>query len=200
MTTPDPNNPPPTPTVEELQAQLTALREFRAGVAKGFGLDPNASEDAAILSRITDTTAEVSALKSAAEASAVDSALREAFAKSGATGGHFEDFKNLAAQYFHVDPKSGKVCTKPDAPTPNVDPDTWCVVELRQRRPAWWPLSQGANARGAGYNASRGPDDSCFNPAHPGYSWTKMLEAEARYGADFADRARAKYRGNGGAR
>ncbi|MCC7389395.1 MAG: hypothetical protein IT431_11565 [Phycisphaerales bacterium] len=196
MTTPDPNNPPPTPpTVEELQAQLTALREFRAGVAKGFGLDPAASEDSAILSRITDTTAEVSALKSAAEASKVDAALREAFTKSGASG-HYEDFHNLAAALFHVDPKTGKVVTKPDATTPNVDPDTWCVVELRQRRPGWWPVSQGANARGAGYNPSRGADDSCFRPG-PGFNFTQQLAFEHRYGAAAADAARRKY---GGAR
>jgi hypothetical protein len=198
MTTPDPNNPLPTPTVEELQAQLTTLREFRAGVAKGFGLDPAASDDAAILSRITGTTAEVSALKSAAEASKVDGALRDAFAKSGATAGHYEDFHNLAAAYFHTDPKSGKVVSKPDAPSPGVDPAAWCILELRQRRAAWWPVSAGGASRGAGSTAHRNADDSCFNPAHPGYSWTKMLEAEAKFGSDFADKARAKYRGRGG--
>lgn len=197
MTTPDPNTPTP-PTVEELTAQVAVLSEFRANVAKGFGLDPAASEDAAILSRITDTTKEVSALKSAAEASAVDSALREAFAKSGATGGHYEDFRNLAAEHFHLDPKSGKVVSKPDAPTPNVDPDTWCVVELRQRRPGWWGLSVGAGARGAGFAPGR-VDDSMFDPRSPNYNFTAQLAAEAKYGADFADKARARYRGRGGA-
>lgn len=198
MTTPDPNAPTP-PTVEELTAQVAALREFRASVAKGFGLDPAASEDTVILSRITDTAKEVSALKSAADSAKVDSALREAFDKSGATLGHYEDFRNLAADHFHLDPKTGKVVSKPDAPTPNVDPATWCVVELRQRRPGWWERSQGGGSRGSGFAPGR-VDDSCFNPGSPNYSWTKMLEAEAKHGAAFADAARAKYRGRGGGR
>ncbi|MBX3389213.1 MAG: hypothetical protein KF691_07120 [Phycisphaeraceae bacterium] len=188
---------PNTPTVEELTAQVAALREFRASVAKGFGLGDDA-DDAALLARLTETTNERDSSRAEVSAMKVDSALREAFAKSGATMGHYEDFRNLAAEHFHLDPKTGKVVTKPDAPTPNVDPATWCVVELRQRRPGWWPTSQGGglSARGTGFSAARGPSDDCFRPG-PSFNFTKQLAFEAQHGAAAADAARRKY---GGAR
>lgn len=190
MTTPDPNNPPPAPTVDELTARLNAIR---AGIAKGLGLAEDATDEA-LLARAEEVAKERDRSRSEVSTMKIDSALREAFEKSGATGGHYEDFRNLAAEHFHVDPKTGKVVAKPDAPSPGVDPAAWCVLELRQRRPAWWPLSQGANARGGGYNAARGPDDSCFRPG-PDFNFTKQLAFEQTHGAAAADAARKRYGG-----
>src|SRR5690606_30462685 len=117
-------------------------------------------------------------------------------ASLGATMGHYEDFRNLAAEHFHVDPKTGKVVAKPDAPSPGVDPAAWCVLELRQRRPGWWPLSQGGgmSGRGTGHLAARGPNDECFRPG-PGFNFTKQLAFEQAHGAAAADAARRKYGG-----
>lgn len=198
---------PNTPTVEELSAQVAALREFRASIAKGFGLGDDA-EDAAILSRITDTTkerdesrAEAAKLKGEREAERIDAALRDAFAKSGADPRNAEDFLSLARPLFGVDAKTGAVVTKADAANtiPGASAEAWIVAELHAKRPHWWPTSIGAGARGAGFAANRAADDSCFNPASPAYSFTKQLELEARHGPEFADKARAKYRGRGGA-
>lgn len=199
MTTPNPDN--QTPTTEQLTAQLAAIR---SGFAKHLGLEDSATDEA-MLARAAElvaerdaSRAETSALKSSVDAAKVDTALREAFAKSGATRGHYEDFHNLAASQFHVDPKTGKVVSKPDASTPNVDPDTWCVAELRQRRPAWWELSTGSGSRGGGFIAGHGVDDSCFDPRSPKFNFTAQCAAEVKYGAAFADAARAKYRGRAG--
>lgn len=201
MITPDPNNPPAPPTVEQLSAQLAAIR---SGIAKSIGLAEDATDEA-LLARAQEVAkqrdesrAEASALKSAVDAGKVDTALREAFAKSGATA-HYEDFHNLAASHFHVDPKSGKVVTKPDASTPNVDPETWCVVELRQRRAAWWPVSQGGglSSRGTGFSAGHA-NDAMYDPRSPQYNFTAQLAHEAKFGSVAADTARAKYRGRGG--
>jgi len=198
MTTPNPDN--QTPTTEQLTAQLTAIR---SGFAKHLGLESSATDEA-MLARAAelvkerdDSRSEVSALKSSVDAAKVDTALREAFVKSGANA-HYEDFHNLAAQHFHVDPKTGKVVSKPDAPTPNVDPDTYCVAELRQRRPMWFPLSLGGGARGGGFVAGHGVDDSMYDPGSHKYNFTAQLAHEAKYGPAAADAARAKYRGRGG--
>lgn len=77
--------------------------------------------------------------------------------------------------------------------------EAWIVSELRAKRSHWWPTSTGGGARGAGFAPSRGADDSMFNPRSPNYNFTAQLAAEAKYGADFADKARARYHGRGGA-
>lgn len=205
MSDTNPNNPPPPPTVEELSAQLAALR---ATLAKSVGLGEEADE-AAILARITDTTKERDEAKARAAdvesrwtGEKVDAALRDAFAKSGADPRNAEDFLALARPLFTVDAKTGAVVTKPDAPNtvPGANAEAWIVAELHSKRPHWWPLSQGAGARGAGFTPSAGADDSCFDPRSPNYNFTAQLAAEAKYGPAFADRARQRFGGRGGGR
>lgn len=113
-----------------------------------------------------------------------------------------EDFLALARPLFTVDAKTGAVVTKPDAPNTvsGANPEAWIVAELRTKRSHWWALSEGAGARGAGYLPSGGADDSCFNPRSPNYNFTAQLAAEARFGPQFADRARQRYGGRGGGR
>lgn len=129
----------------------------------------------------------------------VDSALRSAFEKSGAAREHEEDFLLLARGLFEVDDKGG-VRTRKDATLPGMDPAGWIVAELRAKRPHYWPTSVGGGSRGGGSISSAGADDSCFNPTSPNYNFTAQLAAEAKYGPEFADKARAKYRGRGGGR
>jgi hypothetical protein len=200
MTTPNPDN--LAPTVEELSAQLATLR---ATLAKSLGLGEDADE-AAILARVADTTKEAEEAKARAAdvesrwaSEKVDSALRDAFAKSGADAHNAEDFLALARPLFTVDAKTGAVVTKTDAPNtvPGQNAEAWIVSELRAKRSHWWPKSQGAGARGGGALPSGGADDSCFDPSSPNYNFTKQLAAEAKYGAEFADKARARYRGRG---
>lgn len=38
-----------------------------------------------------------------------------------------------------------------------------------------------------------------FDPRSAHYNYTAQLAAEAKYGPEFADKARARYRGRGGA-
>lgn len=181
-----------TATTEQLTAQLAAIR---SGFAKSLGLEDSATDEA-MLARAAELVKERDDSRAQATAMTIDAALRDAFAKSGATMGHYEDFHNLAASQFHVDPASGKVISKPDASTPNVDPATWCVVELRQRRSGWFPLSQGGgvSSRGAGLDLHRGPSDECFRPG-PTFNFTKQLAFEHAHGAAAADAARRRYGG-----
>jgi hypothetical protein len=194
---------PNTPTVDELSARLAAIR---TGMAKGLGLAEDATDEA-LLARAAevakerdDSRAEVATLKSAADSGKVDAALRDAFAKSGADPRNAEDFLSLARPLFGVDAKTGAVATKADAPNtvPGASAEAWIVAELRAKRPHWWALSTGGGARGAGLTSHGGGDDSCFDPRSPNYNFTRQLEAEAKHGPAFADKARAKYRGRGG--
>lgn len=148
-----------------------------------------------------DARAELAKVKAERDADKVDSTLRAAFEKSGAGREHLEDFLLLARGLFEVDEKGG-VRTRKDAPNTvaGQSADAWIVAELRAKRSHWFPTSVGGGARGAGMTGHRGADDSMFDPASKSYSFTKQLEAEARYGAEFADKARAKYRGRGGTR
>lgn len=193
---------PNTPTVEELTAQLSALR---AGLAKGFGLEESATDEA-LLARAGEVAKERDEARSKAAdvesrwaSEKVDSALRSAFEKSGAGREHEEDFLLLARGLFEVDEK-GEVRTRKDAPNtlPGIDPAAWIVAELRAKRAHWFPHSVGGNARGGGALPSAGADDSCFDPSSPNYNFTKQLALEARYGSEFADKARARYRGRSG--
>lgn len=203
MSDTNPNSPTP-PTVDELTAQLAALR---AGLAKGFGLEESATDEA-LLARAGEVAKERDEARSKAAdvesrwaSEKVDSALRSAFEKSGAGREHEEDFLLLARGLFEVDEKGG-VRTRKDAPNtlPGIDPAAWIVAELQSKRPHYWPTSVGGGARGAGFIPSTGADDSCFDPRSKNYNFTAQLAAEAKYGPAFADKARAKYRGRGDGR
>lgn len=202
MSDTNPNN--PAPTVDELTARLTAIR---SGIAKGLGLAEDATDEA-LLARAAevakerdDSRAEAAKVKGERDADKVDTALRDAFAKSGADPRNAEDFLALARPLFTVDAKTGAVVTKSDAPNtvPGANPEAWIVAELRTKREHWWPKSIGGGARGAGFLPSGGADDSCFDPRSPNYNFTAQLAAEARFGPAFADRARQRY-GRGGGR
>lgn len=226
MSTPNPNTPPaPTPEdVEKLtkaleaeraehKATKEAARGFRARVASGFGLGEDA-DDETITARLTDSEAALAARTAALtkerdEANAraadvearwagekVDAALREAFAKSGAREEHYEDFRNLAGALFHVDPKTGRVVTKPDAPNtvPGSEPLAWIHAELKSRRAFWWPGNVSGNARGGGIGANPHGDDSCFRPG-PTWNLTAQFAYEGKYGSIAADTARRRYGG-----
>lgn len=127
----------------------------------------------------------------------VDAALREAFAKSGARDEHNEDFRNLAGALFHVDPKSGRVVTMPDAPNtvPGSEPLAWIHAELKSRRAFWWPGNVSGNARGGGIGANPHGDDSCFRPG-PTWNLTAQFAYEGKYGSIAADTARRRYGGH----
>ncbi len=197
------HNPPPTPTTDELTARLAAIR---SGIAKGLGLAEDATDEA-LLARAADVAkerddslAEVVKLNGERTADKVDTALRDAFAKSGADHPQLRRLpRDSPGHSFTVDAKTGAVVTKPDAPNtvPGANAEAWIVAELRARRPHWWALSAGGNAKGAGFLPSGGADDSCFNPRSPNYNFTAQLAAEARFGPAFADRARQRY-GRGG--
>jgi hypothetical protein len=122
----------------------------------------------------------------------VESALREAFAKSGADVRNFPDMLALARPLFTLDPKTGAVRTKADAPNtlPNADPASWMLTELRVKRPHYWPMSIGGGAKGSSArdNPNGVPGDaSCFRPGA-----TFNLTGQMRYAKQYGEAAARK--------
>lgn len=191
MSDTNPNN--PTPTAEELSAQLTALR---AGLAKSVGLGEDADE-AAILARLGDTesvvtakTAVLAAERDAARTETVKikaewadfkitAALSEAFHRSGAMEQNAADYMALAKPLFTLG-SDGGIVTRDGAPNtvPGMTPDQWIVAQLRSARPHWWPLSSGGAKGAGGLPPSAGVDLSGFRSGNV----TAMMSAIGTYG------------------
>jgi hypothetical protein len=194
----DPNAAPP---VDE----LAQLREFAGAVRKALALGDEA-DSAAVLSALGNTTKErddakarAASIESAWASEKVAGALRSALADSGIKPEFMDDALLRATPLFTVTDK-GEVVTKADAAdtVPGVAPAAWIQGELKAKAPRYWPLSQGANARGGGLTL---PDpagaDACFDPRSPAHNFTAQLQYEARFGYEAANRARAKYRHHG---
>lgn len=202
---------------EERKSDRTKHGAFRATVAKALGLPEDTAPDA-VLARlgesdteriVTDRTAALAKERDDFKARAekvesdwnsqrIEAALTAAFDKSGARPENREDYLSIARSLFTVD-EAGQVKTRTDAPNtvPGVDPSTWIVAELRTKRPHWWPLSQGGNARG-----SRGEpnpnglpgDPSVFDKSSRSFSVTGQGAYYRRWGPDATARAQEKYR------
>lgn len=130
----------------------------------------------------------------------VEAALREAFAKSGASTAHLPDMLALARPLFALDPKTGAVRTKTDAPNtiPNADPASWMLTELRVKRPHYWPQSVGGGSTGSKGtpNPNGVPGDpSCFKPGSSNWNLTAQMRYAKTYGQEAANRAARLYGG-----
>jgi hypothetical protein len=79
----------------------------------------------------------------------IHDAVREAGSKAKVLDSAMEDALMLAERVFEVS-EDGKVVAKEGVGvTPGVTPDVW-LSEMQQKRPHWWPASQGAGAKGSG--------------------------------------------------
>lgn len=218
----------PNTDVAKLQASLQAEREahaatkskhreFCASLSKARGLPEDSAPEALLSSlgdeetRVAERTKALQDERDAAQAKAADvearwsaekveAALSAAFIKSGMKPENAEDALALARPLFTVDPKTGAVVTKADAPNtvPGQSAEAWAMSELRARRTHWFPGNVSAGARGGGHApASLAGADSCFDPRSKAHNFTAQLAYEARFGTEAASRARAKYRHTG---
>lgn len=151
------------------------------------------TERDAALSEVAKIKGEAEAARSAAATARIDAAIQEALPRSLMRMENAPDAASLLRPMLEVTAK-GEVRTKADVP--NVIPGLTVADaingHLRSARPHWWGVSVGAGAKGGGWNTSNLPGDtSCFDPARA--NLTLQLQYEARYGADAARRAAARY-------
>jgi len=85
----------------------------------------------------------------------IHDAVREAATKSKMVDTAVEDALVLAERMFQVD-EEGRIVTKEGVGvTPDSDATVW-LTEMQQKRPHWWPASQGGGARPGGSGGSGG--------------------------------------------
>lgn len=222
-------NNPTAADVERLTKSLEAARgdtkkaeakasEFRKSIAARLGLAEDAAPDD-VLARLGETDTErliserlapivqerdeakarAAEIESRWASEKIDAALVSAFEKSGARREHVEDYLLLARPLFTVDPKTGAVRTKADAPNtvPNCDPAAWIMGEYRVKRPHHFPLSVGGSAKGSRGNSEHPSvpgDTSAFKPG-PTWNLTGQGNYVKRYGVEAASRAARLYGG-----
>ena len=93
-----------------------------------------------------------------------------------------DDALLLAERVFEIREDDGAIVTRDQVgTTPGVDPQVW-LTEMRERRPHWWPSSQGGGAKGSG--AGLDAVDNPWNPKAPN------LTEQARIMAANPDRAK----------
>lgn len=142
-------------TPDEIQAELDRIPELEAKSGtvdepkiealvtarmKPILTKAERERDAAI-KRATDAEAENGNLKGAEKSRVIKDALRGAAVASKVVETAVEDVLNYAAS-FEID-DDGKVLNKD-----GLDPAQW-LLDLTDKRPHWWPASEGGGARGA---------------------------------------------------
>ena len=112
----------------------------------------------------------------------VHDTVRDAMTKAKVIPEAQEDVLLLAERVFEIRADDDKIVTRDQVGvTPGVMPDVW-LTEMQERRPHWWPPSQGGGAPG-----SRGGGDITKNPWDPK---APNLTEQARILEENPDRAR----------
>lgn len=97
-----------------------------------------------------------------------------------------EDALFLAERVFEVREDDGMIVTRDGVGvTPGVEAGIW-LTDMQEKRPHWWPPSQGGGAQGGG----RGPSGAHAGAANPwsaeGWNMTKQMEVAKTKGRDYA--------------
>ena len=112
----------------------------------------------------------------------VHDGVREAMTQAKVLPEAYDDALLLAERVFEIREDDGAIVTRDQVgTTPGVDPQVW-LTEMRERRPHWWPSSQGGGAKGSG--AGLDAVDNPWNPKAPN------LTEQARIMAENPDRAK----------
>lgn len=79
----------------------------------------------------------------------IHDSVREALTKAKVLPEAFEDALMLAERIFEIQ-EDGTLLTKDQVGvSPGIDPSSW-LTEIQDRRPHWWPASQGGGSGGSG--------------------------------------------------
>lgn len=168
----------------ELQAQIDRLNALAGGVRKALGLGDDA-DDAAILAALGNTTKERDEAKTRADtiaaernAERMDAEIRHALGKAGISAQNTDDAAAILRGVLEVTDKGVVTKAAPNV-VPGQTPEQFIAGQLKTMRPHYWPLSQGAGAKGAGHSAHAGADASCFRE---GGTLTAQMALVARVG------------------
>lgn len=185
---------------DKVAEQLDELEELRATVEAGNGNKDPAATDKLVEQRVKRQLApiererdqlktKVSELEAAngqlsttIKQGKIESALRAEAQKQGVLPTAVDDILLYGERVFDVD-DAGKITVKDGVGfTPGLGPDLW-LKDIQQKRPHWWPASQGGGANGG----NGGGRDSGDNPwSAKGWSLTAQGQYVKQHGMEKA--------------
>jgi len=158
--------------LEEVQAKLDKYEELEAAVAAGGTanqekidqlvetrikgrLAPIEREKQRLTEQLTGAEARIGTFEQRERQRKIHDAVRKARVAAKVIDTAEEDVLMLAERVFDV-AEDGTVTTKDQVGcTPGLTPDVW-LTEMSDKRPHWWPGSQGGGAQGARTNGNAG--------------------------------------------
>lgn len=154
--------------VDELQAQVDANKDGKGKDNDAVdrivetrvkrALAPVERERDQLKKQVTDLTGERDALGGTLKKGKIEDAVRKAATDSKVIATALEDVLLNAGNVFELT-EDGKVVAKDGVGvTPGLTPDVW-LKDMQDKRPQWWPLSQGSGA-----NGSQGGKSTVGNP------------------------------------
>lgn len=180
-------------SVEELQAKLDLIPQLEAAAAGRVKELTDAQKQALLapvqrdLKKVQEELAtlreENTALKAEKRQRTIHDAVRAAATEAKVLGTAVDDVLLLAESHFEVT-EDGKVVVKADSKhfTPGLDAKSW-LQDMQQKRPHWWPPSQGGGAGGSG--AGGGFANNPWSKAH--WNLTKQGEIVRTQGREKAE-------------
>jgi len=178
--------------VEDLEAQLEAaggkldddkVNELVEKRAKAR-VAPLERENKQLKTRATELEGKVTELTGTLTKRDVHADVRTAATKAGVRPEAIDDALMLADRVFERS-EDGKTIVKEGVGfVPGVDPSEF-FSELKDRKPHWWPESEGAGSKGSGGRGGKGGE----NPwSHDGWNLTKQGAYVREHGREKADR------------
>jgi len=131
---------------EEMDAKLEELTEARIGSR----LAPVERENRTMKEQLETVTGQLEAMKANEKRRAITDEVMSVAGEMKVISGALDDMKLLAGAVFEVT-EDGKVMTKENdfGITPGLSPDVW-LQEMQEKRPHWWPVSEGGGSKGSG--------------------------------------------------
>lgn len=120
--------------------------------------------------QVTNLTSTNTELSGTITKGKIETALRSAAEKAKVNPTAIEDIVLLGERIFEV-AEDGAIVTKADnGATPGLQPEVW-IGDMKEKRPHWWPNSQGGGAQGSG-NGGGASSDNPWSKA--GWNMTKQ--------------------------
>lgn len=161
------------------EAKLNELAEARLRTKLG----PVERAKAQAEAKLAELEAKVQEYETRERTRSIHDAVREAALKSKVVDTALDDVLMLSERVFEVD-SEGRVITRDGVGvTPGVEASVW-ISDMQQKRPHWWPASQGSGAKGSG--GTGGYANNPFSAEH--WNLTKQGEIMRGQGREVADR------------
>jgi len=153
--------------IDEVVEQLDELEDLRARIEAGEGgrvdekklqelvdarmkreLKPLERERDQLKSRNQELEADVGTLRTTINNGTIENRLRELAAKENVVGSAMDDIVFMGTHMFEV-AEDGAIVAKENARgvEAGITPDIW-LTDMKEKRPHWWPTSQGGGAGG----------------------------------------------------